>query len=172
MAHERKNGLTVAEKDVLWARFKNGESFVAIARALDRRVSSIYSVVREHGGVAPAIRRRAQSALTLSDRETISRGLSAGQSVRGMADGLGRAPSTISREITRNGGPDRYRAVAADARAWRTARRPQPSRMATHHQELTPLRHEELTPCGEGVVLASRCLDAVRSPARRFSLRR
>ena len=60
MAHERKNGLTVAEKDVLWARFKNGESFVAIARALDRRVSSIYSVVREHGGVAPAIRRRAQ----------------------------------------------------------------------------------------------------------------
>ena len=132
MAHERKNGLTVAEKDVLWARFKNGESFVAIARALDRRVSSIYSVVREHGGVAPAIRRRAQSALTLSDRETISRGLSAGQSVRGMADGLGRAPSTISREITRNGGPDRYRAVAADARAWRTARRPKPSRLATH----------------------------------------
>ena len=132
MAHERKNGLTTAEKDALWARFKSGQSFVTIARALNRPVSSIYSIVREHGGIVPPVRRRAAQTLTLRDRETISRGLSAGVSIRGIAASLGRAPSTISREVTRNGGADRYRAVAADARAWRAARRPKVPRLDTY----------------------------------------
>lgn len=132
MTHERKNGLTIAEKDELWARFKSGQSFVAIARALNRRVSSIYSIVREHGGIIPPVRRRAARTLTLTDREAVSRGLSAGESVRSIAASLGRAPSTISREITRNGGSDRYRAVAADVRAWRAARRPKASRLERH----------------------------------------
>lgn len=132
MTHERKNGLTIAEKDELWARFKSGQSFVAIARALNRRVSSIYSIVREHGGIIPPVRRRAARTLSLTEREAVSRGLSAGESVRSIAASLGRAPSTISREITRNGGSDRYRAVAADVRAWRAARRPKASRLERH----------------------------------------
>ena len=82
------------------------------------------------------MRRRARGALTLEEREAISRGIAAGDSIRGMAQALQRAPSTISRASTRNAGPDHYRAVEADARVWRAAKRPRPTRLALHR----PLR--------------------------------
>ena len=130
MAQIGRPGLSADKKDELWARFKAGESFTTIARALNKPVESIYGVVRLRGGIAPSVRRRAGWALTSGDRETISRGLSAGESVRAIARSLGRAPSTISREITRNAGSHRYRALDADARAWQQARRPKRCRLA------------------------------------------
>ncbi len=128
MAVKERRGLSTVETTELWARFKAGESFTAIGRALGRHVGTVYAVVRAHGGIAPPARRRARGALTLEEREAISRGVAAGESTRGMAQALQRAPSTISREITRNAGPHHYRAVEADARAWRAAKRPKPTR--------------------------------------------
>lgn len=132
MAQKELRGLSAAERAEMWVRFKAGASFTAIGRALGRHVGTIYAVVRAQGGIAPAVRRRARGALTMEERESISRALAAGETIRAMAQRLGRAPSTISREITRNGGPDRYRALDAEARAWRAATRPKPTRLATH----------------------------------------
>ena len=130
MAQMGRPGLSAGTKAELWARFKAGESFTAIGRALGKPVGSIYAVVRSLGGIAPPIRRRAVRALTSVDREAISRGLAAGDSVRAMARALGRAASTLSREIARNGGRHRYRALDAEARAWQFAKRPKRCRLA------------------------------------------
>ena len=129
-------GLSSAAKEAMWVRYRAGESCASIGRALGKATGSVYAVVRAHGGIAPAIRRRARGALTVDEREVISRGIAAGESVRAMAQVLGRAPSTISREITRNGGLARYRASAAETRARRAAGRPKPTRLAT----FAPLR--------------------------------
>ncbi len=131
MAQIGRPGLSAGKKDELWARYKAGESFTAIGRALCKPVGSIYGVVRLQGGIAPPVRRRAVGALKSCEREVISRGLSAGISVRAMARSLGRAPSTISREIIRNAGAHRYRALDADARAWQQGKRPKRCRLAT-----------------------------------------
>ena len=131
MAIIRRPGLSARTKDEVWCRFKAGESFTAIARALGKPLGSVYNVVRLQGGIAPPARRRAPGALRSEEREAISRGLSAGVSIRELARSLGRAPSTISREITRNAGPDRYRALQADARAWQQAKRPKLGCLAT-----------------------------------------
>lgn len=119
-------------KAQVWKRVKAGESFTAIGRALGKPVGSIYSVVRTQGGIAPAVPQRAERALTSAEREAISRGLAAGDSRRLIARQLRRAPSTISREITRNAGPNRYRALDADARAWQEAKRPKVCRLAAN----------------------------------------
>jgi IS30 family transposase len=116
----------------LWARWKAGESTAAIARALGRTQSAIYQVVAREGGVTRLPRRRSGFALTPSEREEITRGLAAGWSLRRIARATHRAPSTISREILRNGGRHQYRAAQADAHAWRRARRPKPCRLAQH----------------------------------------
>ncbi len=123
-------GLSDGQKDELWRRFTAGETFTAIGRALGKHAGSIFGVVSGQGGIAPPPRCRAAGALTREERETISRGLAAGQSVRAIAQGVGRAPSTVSREITRNGGLDAYRAMDADAAAWSRARRPKPCKLA------------------------------------------
>jgi IS30 family transposase len=86
--------------------------------------------LRSNGGIVPAVRKRSARGLTLADREEISRGLSSGDSLRGIAVRLERSPSTVSREVSRNGGGHRYRAAAADARAWDQARRPKPCKLA------------------------------------------
>ena len=130
MAQIGRPGLSAGKKDELWRRFQAGESFTTIARALGKPVGSIYGVVRMRGGITPPARRRAVCALTSADREAISRGISAGDSVRAMARSLGRAASTLSREIGRNGGCHRYRALDADARAWQYAKRPKRCRLA------------------------------------------
>ena len=102
----------------------SGESPKAIGRAFGKPSSSIYFPVAPHGGIRPAPRRRSRLALTLSEREEILRGIAGARSMRSIARLLGRAPSTVSREIKRNGGYDRYRAAAADEDAGRRGRRP------------------------------------------------
>jgi DNA-binding CsgD family transcriptional regulator len=77
-----------------------------IGRAFGKPSSSIYFLVAPHGGIGPAQRRRSRLALTLAEREVISRGVTAHQSVRPIARSLGRAPSTVSREMSRNDGYD------------------------------------------------------------------
>jgi DNA-binding CsgD family transcriptional regulator len=84
----------------------------------------IYFLVAPHGGIRPAERRRSRLALTIAEREVISRGVTADQSARSIARLLGRSPSTVSREMSRNGGCDRYRAALADENAWARAHRP------------------------------------------------
>jgi len=125
-------GFTAAEKTELWDRWKRGESLKAIGRAFGKPSSSIYFLVAPHGGIRPALRRRSRLALTLPEREVISRGITAHQSARSIARLLGRSPSTVSREMSRNGGYDRYRAALADEKAWTRARRPKRCKLANN----------------------------------------
>ena len=126
----RRRGLTEAQKRDLWRRWKEGESLSAIGRALGKAAPSIFGIVRAHGGFVPALHSRSPKALSLAEREEISRGLTAGLSVRRVAELLRRATSTVSREIARNGGRRRYRAANADAKAWRRAARPKEPKLA------------------------------------------
>ena len=115
---------TAKQKAVMWDRWKKGDSLHDIARLFDRGHSSIQNILRETGGIRPRIRKRSSLSLALSEREVISRGLAMRLSLRAIASQLGRSASTISREINRNGGYDRYRASAADEAAWQRALRP------------------------------------------------
>jgi IS30 family transposase len=126
----KRREYSVAERGELWERWRRGESYVDIARALDRVPATIYCTIRRQGGVAPRERRRSPLALTFAEREEISRGIAAGRSARTIAAGLGRAPSTVTREIDRHGGRSSYRAAEADERAWQHARRPQFCKLA------------------------------------------
>lgn len=130
MGQGYRRGFTAAEKMELWDRWQRGESLKAIGRAFGKPSSSIYFQVAPHGGIRPAPRRRSRLALTLSEREEISRGIAAHRSARSMARLLGHSPSTVSREISRNGGYDRYRAALADEKAWVRARRPKRCKLA------------------------------------------
>src|SRR2546427_5807197 len=123
-------GFTAAEKTELWDRWKRGESLKAIGRAFGKPSSSIYFLVAPHVGIRPAQRRRSRLALTLAEREVISGGVTAHQSTRSIAKVLGRSPSTVSREMSRNGGYDRYRAALADENAWAPSRRPKWCKLA------------------------------------------
>ena len=129
MARKRRE-YSAAERKELWDRWKRGESISDIARALDRAPGTIHCTIRQHGGVAPPERGRSRLALTLCEREEISRGVAAGESARRVAVRLGRPPSTVTREIARHGGRRRYRAAEADKRAWERARRPQACKLA------------------------------------------
>jgi IS30 family transposase len=131
MRQKYRQGFTAAEKAELWDRWQRGESLRAIGRAFSKPSSSIHFQLLPHGGIRPAPRRRSRLGLTLSERETISRGLVAQQSTRSMARVLGRAPSTISREIRRNGGYGCYRAAQADEQAWERAHRPKRCKLAS-----------------------------------------
>jgi IS30 family transposase len=104
----------------------------SIGRAFDRQSSSVFSVISPTGGIRPPDRHRGNQALSLNEREEISRGLSTKQSLRAIARQLGRAPSTISREVRRNGGRAVYRATASDQAAWDTALRPKICKLACH----------------------------------------
>jgi IS30 family transposase len=125
-------GFTAAQSAELWEHWKKGEGLHAIGRVLGKPHSCIFNHLRPSGGIKPPSRRRSRLALTLVEREEISRGLVAGRSVRAMALALERAPSTISREIGRNGGSGRYRAAIADKRAWKQALRPKVCKLAVH----------------------------------------
>lgn len=132
MARARGYGFTAAQREEVWTRWQAGEEVSAICLALGKRHSSIYAVVMHDGGIARPPRRRALHALTPGEREAISRGLAADRTGRSIADELGRAPSTISREILRNGGRLHYRAECADAATWRRATRPKHCVLARH----------------------------------------
>lgn len=116
--------LSTADRERIWADWQAGMPPAAIARSLGRDSQLIDYVLRRRGGFAPPPRKRAARVLQLADREEISRGLCQGHSLRQIAQGLGRAPSSISREVRHNGGPEAYRAADADQRAWTQARRP------------------------------------------------
>src|SRR5450830_145913 len=137
MAQRGRPGLSPEQKRELWRRWKAGESLSEIGRALGRQAGSIHGVVAANGGYVPAPRRRSARVLSLAEREEISRGLAGGLSVRLIARRLGRSPSTVSREVARHGGSERYRASRADARAWSWARRPKLCKLAA-----TPLLRE------------------------------
>ncbi len=121
---------TKAERSVVWDRWQAGDANRLIGRDLGRSAASIRAFVESWGGVRPQPRRRSPHHLSLLEREEISRGVAAGDSLRMVAARLGRAPSTITRELARNGGRHRYRAHHADRTAWHRARRPKPSKLA------------------------------------------
>jgi IS30 family transposase len=120
---------TDSQKALMWERWKKGDSLQMIAQMFGRNHSSIQQILAETGGIRPAPRCRSRLALSLAEREEISRCVVAGQSIRSIAAHLGRAPSTVSREIQRNGGHGTYRANVADQRAWACARRPKPCKL-------------------------------------------
>jgi IS30 family transposase len=113
-----------SQKALMWERWKEGWTLHQIAQLFDRFHSSIHRILSETGGIRPPERRRSRLALTLAEREEISRALVTGHSIRAIAARIGRAPSTVSREIERNGGQDGYRANLADDAAWDRAHRP------------------------------------------------
>jgi len=123
-------GLSASQKAELWQRWKAGQSLSDIGRALGKHAGSIHGVVSLNGGIVPAVRRRSRLALTLAEREEISRGIATNLSIRQIATAISRSPSTVSREIERHGGRNRYRAAEADAQSWKRARRPKPCRLA------------------------------------------
>ena len=130
MERSYRRGFSAAERSELWDRWQRGESLRSIGRVFGKPSSSIYFQLAPHGGIRPRPRRRSRLALTLSEREEISRGIVAQRSIRSMARLLSRSPSTVSREVHRNGGYDRYRAAAADAEAWVRSRRPKRCKLA------------------------------------------
>jgi IS30 family transposase len=123
---------TESQKALMWERWQKGESLQKIAQLFDRNHSSIQQILAETGGIRAAPRHRSRLALTLAEREEISRSLVAGRSIRSIAASLRRAASTISREINRNGGLASYRASTADQAAWDRAHRPKPCKLVAN----------------------------------------
>lgn len=130
MKYRTRTYYTDSQKALMWERWKQGETLHQIAKLFDRSHSSIQQILAESGGIRPPERRRSRLALTLAEREEISRALVAGFSIRTIAMLLGRAPSTVSREIKRNGGQGCYRASQADRAAWDRAHRPKRCKLA------------------------------------------
>jgi len=124
MVYRTRRNYSASDKAKLWDLWERGESLKAIGRLFDRPSSSIYGLLAPSGGIRPPPRKRSRLSLTLCEREEISRGLASHHSLRTIAAQLGRSPSTISREINRNGGADDYRAAQADQAAWDRTRRP------------------------------------------------
>jgi IS30 family transposase len=134
MRQSKRFGLSAMQKSDLWRRWKAGQSLHEIGRAFGKEHSSIRCVVSLHGGFVPAVRRRSLLALTLPEREDISRGIATGSSIRKIARHLDRAVSTVSREVARHGGRSEYRANEADDQAWKSALRPKPCLLALHEK--------------------------------------
>jgi len=130
MIRRKRTRLSAEQRAELWSRWKAGQSLNAIGRALGKDHVVIHCVLARHGGIVPPARRRSPLALTLAEREDISRGIASGQSIRAVAQGLERAVSTVSREIARHGGRPLYRANEADQQAWESALRPKACRLA------------------------------------------
>ena len=125
---------TEQQKALMWERWQKGDSLQKIAQLFDRNHSVVQGILVRTGGIRPAPRCRSKLALTLAEREEISRGVVAGQSIRSIATHLCRAPSTISRELRRNGGIEGYRASQADQAAWDQARRPKTCKLAENRR--------------------------------------
>jgi len=130
----KRFGLSAIEKRDIWSRWKAGQSLHEIGRVFDKPHSSIRCLLLPRGGIPPLARRRSRRALTLSEREDISRGVASGSSIREIARHLDRAVSTVSREVTRHGGRPAYRAHAADEQAWNSALRPKRCLLAVNRK--------------------------------------
>lgn len=124
MKYRTRTYYSDSQKALMWERWQKGDSLQQIAQLFDRNHSTVQGILSRTGGIRPASRRRSRLALTLAEREEISRAVVTGQSIRSVARQLGRAPSTISRELQRNGGQQRYRASQADQMAWDRSCRP------------------------------------------------
>jgi IS30 family transposase len=134
MAKRRRRMFTAAESAEVWDRWQRGEGLKLIGRVFDRSSGAIFQHLKPHGGIRPAPRKRSRRMLSMDEREEISRGVAAGVSLRSIATSLHRAPSTVSRELRRNGGQRRYRAATADKRAWDRALRPKQCKLARHEE--------------------------------------
>jgi len=131
---------TEADKNMMWDRWREGDSLESIAQLFDRTHGSVARILRRTGGIRPPKRTRSRRALSLAEREEISRGVVAGQSLRSIAASLKRAPSTVSREINRNGGRQHYRANVADKAAWDRAHRPKTCKLLQHLRRTRRMR--------------------------------
>ena len=120
----RRFGLCEREQERVWELWGEGTSLRGVARKLGARPEYVRRYVASTGGVKPAPRRRAERCLSEQEREEISRGLACSESCRVIAARIGRSHTTVSREVSRNGGRERYRAHDADVAAWGRARRP------------------------------------------------
>ncbi len=132
MKRRSRQYFTSEQKSEIWDRWQRGESMSSIGRGFDRDSSSIYPLLSRSGGIRPPMRKRSRLALTLDERELISRGVAALHSIRSIALELCRSASTVSREISRNGGYDQYRAVDAENQAWVRALRPKRCKLSTN----------------------------------------
>jgi IS30 family transposase len=132
MSQGKRSRLSLTQRTDIWGRWKSGQSLHEIGRAFGKPHSSIRCLLLPRGGIPPAARRRSRLALTLPEREDISRGIASGSSIRETARRLDRAASTVSREVTRHGGRPVYRAHEADDHAWESALRPKKCLLALH----------------------------------------
>ena len=146
---------TEAQKALMWDRWQHGASMKEIAQLFGRHHSTVQGVISRAGGVRPRRRIRSSRSLSLAEREEISRGIAAGRSLRSIALRLGRSASTISRELTRNGGRSGYRAHRADRAAWDRACRPKTCKLAGNRalarlvaKQLRALGHHSRSPAG------------------------
>jgi transposase, IS30 family len=130
MKYRTRTYYTDAQKALMWARWKEGWTLHHIAQLFNRAHTSVQGILSRTGGIRPPARSRSATALTLTEREEISRAMVKGRSIRSVAALLGRAPSTVSREIKRNGGRSGYRATEADSAAWDRALRPKLCKLA------------------------------------------
>ncbi len=149
MARMGRPGMSEEMKGELWRRWRAGESISVISRGIGKPPGSVFTVLKYHGGIAPAMYRPRPDRLTPQEREEISRGLGAGESVRAVAVALGRPASTVSREVARNGGLQAYRAVAACERAREQGRRPKLSALQRNpvlRQVVVELLRQEWSP--------------------------
>ena len=132
MTQRRRVKLSANQRTDMWSRWKAGQSLHEIGRVFGKDHVSIQFMLAQHGGIAPASRRRSPLTLTLGERENISRGIACGSSIREIAKALQRAVSTVSREVARHGGRPLYRASEADHQAWESALRPKRCLLAIH----------------------------------------
>jgi IS30 family transposase len=130
MKYRKRIYYTETDKALMWDRWQRGDTLHEIARLFDRHHSSVRGILERTGGIRPPVRRRSSRSLTLAEREEISRGIASGRSLRSIALRLGRSPSTIGRELARNGGRRSYRAHEADQAAWDQALRPKTCKLA------------------------------------------
>lgn len=130
MKYRTRTYYTDGQKALMWERWRQGWTLHQIAHLFNRAHTSVRGVLAQTGGIRPPPRSRSAIALTLAEREEISRSVAEGHSIRSIAAQLGRAPSTVSREIRRNGGQAHYRATEADNAAWDRALRPKRCKLA------------------------------------------
>jgi len=134
MKYRTRTFYNATQRAEIWDRWQRGESMSSIGRLFERESSSIYTLMAPTGGIRPRDRKRSTRSLILSEREEISRGIVSQLSMRSIAAQIGRAPSTVSREINRNGGYDNYRAVESDKNAWDQALRPKQCKLSYNRQ--------------------------------------